>query len=273
MKEHDVILDFNGNRVEGTEQLTRMIRETPPGREVALGISRDGQPMQLKVTLGDRSKELASTRVYHNAPRIMIPAMPEPPEMPEVPDFNFNFVTNGTNTGALVDNLTPQLGDYFGVKGGAGVLVKSVEKGSAAETAGLKAGDVIVKAEGDKIENRSDWRRVVRARKSGKLAVTVVRDKREQPLTLTLPEPRHRDSSAMRGILVEPDDLDIDIDLDMAMDQVREIQPILEREIINVGPQIQREMLRVKPQIERQMKEMKKELERSLQNIKLEFET
>src|SRR5260221_1984966 len=114
MKEHDVILDFNGNRVEGTEQLTRMIRETPPGREVTLGISRDGQPMQLKVTLGDRSKELASTRIYHNAPRIMIPAMPEPPEMPEVPDFNFNFVTNGTNTGALVDNLTPQLGDYFG---------------------------------------------------------------------------------------------------------------------------------------------------------------
>src|SRR5256885_11551802 len=54
LKEHDVVLDFNGNRVEGQEQLVRMLHETPAGRQVKLGIVRDGQPMQVQVTLGDR---------------------------------------------------------------------------------------------------------------------------------------------------------------------------------------------------------------------------
>src|SRR5207253_6711360 len=56
LKEHDVILEFNGTRVEGEEQLRRLLRETPPGRQITLGISRDGQPMQIKATLGDRRK-------------------------------------------------------------------------------------------------------------------------------------------------------------------------------------------------------------------------
>src|SRR5271168_4024793 len=56
LKEHDVILEYNGQRVEGEEQLRRMIRETPPGRTVTLGVSREGQVIQLKATLGDHSK-------------------------------------------------------------------------------------------------------------------------------------------------------------------------------------------------------------------------
>ena len=56
LKEHDVILEFNGTRVEGEEELKRLIHETPAGRKVTLGISRDGQMMQLPVTLGERSK-------------------------------------------------------------------------------------------------------------------------------------------------------------------------------------------------------------------------
>src|SRR5438270_8292128 len=45
LREHDVILSFNGEPVESVEQLHRMIRETPAGRSLALGISRDGQAM------------------------------------------------------------------------------------------------------------------------------------------------------------------------------------------------------------------------------------
>ena len=43
LKEHDVILTLNGTDVQSVEQLRRMIRETPPGRVVTLGVSRDGQ--------------------------------------------------------------------------------------------------------------------------------------------------------------------------------------------------------------------------------------
>ncbi|HZU30984.1 MAG TPA: PDZ domain-containing protein [Candidatus Angelobacter sp.] len=56
LREHDVILDFNGTAVESEEQLRRMIREVPAGRTVTLGISRDGAPMKISVQLADHSK-------------------------------------------------------------------------------------------------------------------------------------------------------------------------------------------------------------------------
>jgi serine protease Do len=274
MKEHDVILDFNGNRVESTEQLTRMIRETPPGREVNLGISRDGQPMQIKVALGDRSKTWTTSGGYHIMPGMVMPVMPDMPEMPEMPDFqDFTIVTSGssTNAGALVDNLTPQLGDFFGVKGGAGVLVRSVEKGSAAESAGLKAGDVIVKVDTDRIENRSDWRRALRSRKTGKVALTVVRDKREQALTLTLPEPKLRERSHNGGIVIEAPDIDIDI---ANLDELENIGPVVEREMIRVQPQIELQLrqsgVQLKKTLELEMQNLQKELRESLKNIHVE---
>src|SRR5436190_19968709 len=73
IKEHDVILEFNGARVEGEEELKRLIHETPAGRKVTLGISRDGQSMQLPVTLGERSKATSSWSV---TPMIAPHAMP-----------------------------------------------------------------------------------------------------------------------------------------------------------------------------------------------------
>ena len=56
IKEHDVILTINGNKVESVEQLRRMIREVAPGREVSIGVSRNGQPMTLKAQLADRKR-------------------------------------------------------------------------------------------------------------------------------------------------------------------------------------------------------------------------
>src|SRR6478752_5200886 len=68
LKEHDVILDFNGTAVESEEQIRRLIREVPPGRTVTLGISRDGNPMKISVQLADHS-----TVVAQAAPRVIIP--------------------------------------------------------------------------------------------------------------------------------------------------------------------------------------------------------
>src|SRR6266567_2031975 len=60
LKEHDVILTMNGSPIESGAQLRRMIHETPPGRVVTLGLSRDGQPMSIKVQLADKHKEFAA---------------------------------------------------------------------------------------------------------------------------------------------------------------------------------------------------------------------
>lgn len=194
IKEHDVILAVNGTKIESEEELRRVIRETPAGRTVDILISRNGQQMTLKPTLAARN-EMVSVWV---APRVEVPAIhvephiaPMPPMPPmsfgesmDVPDVRVYY--NLRSVGALVENLTPQLRDFFGVKKDAGILVRSVERGSPAETAGLKAGDVIVRVGQDPVNDSGDWRRAMR-NQSGDVTVGIVRDKREQNVTVKLP--------------------------------------------------------------------------------------
>ncbi len=88
----------------------------------------------------------------------------------------------------MVENLTPQLGDFFGVKGGKGVLVRSVDKGSRGEKAGFRAGDVVIKVNNQPVYDTSDFTHALRSSSGGSAAVIVMREKKEQNLTLTLPE-------------------------------------------------------------------------------------
>lgn len=94
----------------------------------------------------------------------------------------------------MVENLTAQLGEFFGVKNGNGVLIRSVEKGSRAEKAGFRAGDVIVKVNDQPVHDSSDFTQALRSR-NGTVTVVVIRDKREQNINLTLPE--RKDSGEM----------------------------------------------------------------------------
>jgi predicted metalloprotease with PDZ domain len=191
LREHDVILDFNGTPVESEEQIRRLIREVPPGRTITLGISRDGTPMKINVQLADHG-----TVVAQAFPRVIVPT-PRPREFPRNSmDLPFQIQTYSSVLGVQTESLTRQLGEYFGVKDGEGVLVRSVEKNSAAEKAGLKAGDVIVKADNEKLTDRSDLSHILRNhRTGGKMTLVVMRDKHEQTLTVTLPDRGSRDSS------------------------------------------------------------------------------
>lgn len=193
LKEHDVILEFNGTRVEGVEHLRRLIHEIPPGRAITLGISRNGQPMTLKAQLADRAKAVAMARPAMRE-RIVVPPI-ELPEMPDLSVLASTTVLGYSRAGLVVENLTPQLGDFFGVKNGQGVLVRSVERGTPAEAAGLKAGDVIVRVEKDRIDDRGDWKLALRNYAGSKVTLGVVRDKREQSLSITLPGRKSSDAS------------------------------------------------------------------------------
>jgi serine protease Do len=200
LHEHDVIISLNGTAIESAAQLRRIIKETPPGRVVNIGISRDGQPQTIKVQLADRRKSMAWEP--------HMPTMPAIPAMPAMPDFDVPvsvvIVHSSFRSGLMVENLTPQLGDFFGVKDGKGVLVRSVEKGSLGEKAGFRAGDVVVKVNNQPVHDTSDFTHALRSGSSGTATVTVMREKREQTFTLTLPE--KKDS----GSLLEEsfDDLD-----------------------------------------------------------------
>ena len=182
---HDVIVSLNGTAVDSAAQLRRMIKETPPGRVVDLGISRDGQPLTIKVQLADRHKSMAWEPKGGEFKFDM-------PKIPAMPDFDLPIsvvvVHQSARSGLMVENITPQLGDFFGVKGGNGVLVRSVEKGSLGEKAGFRAGDVVVKVNNEPVHDTSDFTHALRSSSGGSAAVIVMREKKEQNLTLTLPQ-------------------------------------------------------------------------------------
>lgn len=180
LHEHDVIVTLNGTAIDSAAQLRRMIKETPAGRVVNLGISRDGQPLTIKVQLADRHKSMAWE------PKINF----QMPEIPAIPDFPISVVVvhQSARSGLMVENITPQLGDFFGVKDGNGVLVRAVEKGSSGEKCGFRAGDVVVKVNNQTVHDASDFTHALRSSSGGAVSVTIMRDKREQTLTLSIPE-------------------------------------------------------------------------------------
>jgi len=276
LKEHDVILEFNGTKVQGTEELRRLIHETPPGRSVQLLISRDGQPMNISLTLADKKEYFAQYPKKLEAHEM--PPIPPIPAVPAMPALDLNIRT-GSSYGLLVDNLTPQLGEYFGVKNGEGVLVKSVEEGTPGKAAGFKAGDVIVRVNNQKIADRGDWRSAIRANRASKLTVGIVRDRREQNLTISLPE-SSRNHSSLR-VLPALVDLDLDLDMDQLRAELAELRPELER-VRSLGleqgckavessrkviaanaDEIQRAVDRAMKELDREMKRWQKELEKA----------
>jgi len=132
LKSGDVVLEYNGQRVEGMEQFGRLVRETPAAREVKLLISRNGVSQTITATVQTRkSKSLSGA---------MIPAF----DMPEIhiPDVPQIFTTwRSPVLGVEAESLGPQLAAYFGVK--EGVLVRSVAKETAAEKAGIDRKSVV----------------------------------------------------------------------------------------------------------------------------------
>jgi len=251
LKEHDVILEFNGTKVEGVEHLRRMIHEIPPGRSVTLSVSRDGKPMVFKAELADKGQamRMSGTR------KIVIPR-------PVIPDFDFPAMdvmvqTSSSRSGAVVENLTPQLGDFFGARNGEGVLVRSVERGSAAEAAGLKAGDVIIRVENDRITDRGDWKSALRNHRRGKVSVGIIRDKKEQTISITMPEPK--DDSRYE---VSPFGFDESEDMDsnthvvahLNRDQVRQIREATRR----AQEQVKQEMKKQSEELKKHGEEMRK---------------
>src|SRR4029077_9037353 len=112
LKEHDVILTMNGTNVESGAQLRRMIHETPPGRIVSLGVSRDGQPMTIKVQLADKHSEFAMAHPKAKEFKFEMPTVPPMPDV-DIPSINMVVVTSSARSGLMVENITPQLGEFF----------------------------------------------------------------------------------------------------------------------------------------------------------------
>lgn len=202
VKEGDVVVEFDGERVRSASQLTRLIRETPARRTVKMVVLRDGKRVELKVT---PEAARAGSRTYQF--EIPVPEFREgplqPPSRPRVlpePPLNrwrFYFppsprtplLPGNPHLGIGVQELTPQLAEHFGTK--EGVLVSTVEDRSPASRAGLKAGDIITSVDGQKIAHTDDVSRALRGKRpADQVTIGIVRDRTPQTIKVTLGDER-----------------------------------------------------------------------------------
>lgn len=183
LKPGDVITELGGQRIEGTAQFRRLVHEIPAGRQVALTVWRDGRAQMLSATLEALRGSRRSGEHYSYSwpdgemriPMPAMPAMPPMPAMPAMPAFPGELFTPRTpRLGIDVEDLSGDLGKYFGAPDGEGVLVREVRAGSPAEKGGLKAGDVIIKIGGERVKTASDLRAGLRAKRESKTVDVVV---------------------------------------------------------------------------------------------------
>jgi membrane-associated protease RseP (regulator of RpoE activity) len=103
--------------------------------------------------------------------------------------FHMPLFGGSLNVGALVEPLTSQMAEHLGVP--SGLMIKQVAHKSEAAAAGLKAFDVILKVGSESIATMADWGRALRANRGRQVQVTVLRDKKQQMLTLRVDSKRH----------------------------------------------------------------------------------
>ncbi len=237
LREQDVILQMNGTAIEGQDQLRRMLRDTPAGHTVTLILSRAGQLLTVTTSLANRleverqaweQRWVVPVPTEDSAVSTAAPAQAAPASAgngkaegssgstPKGTGFFsaatatrsekaiIGALTPGSSyTGAMVETMGPQLAEFFGAAEG-GVLVHSVDANSPAATAGLRAGDVVLRANSVKMATSSDWMKVVRENRGKTVEVVVLRDKQEQTLKL-IPDSKKR-SSVQRPDWDDPSD-------------------------------------------------------------------
>jgi len=191
LKENDVVTEINGQRVEGAAQFRRMIREIPAGRSIQLTVWRGGRSQAVSATLGKSEERRRAMKMVAPTPGTFAFRMPEIPDVPSM-EWNGNMVFGGgqPRLGIDAEDLSGQLGAFFGAPEGEGILVRDVNSGSAAEKGGVKAGDVITSLNGERIRTVGELREKLSAKRDDKdrtVKLGVLRNKNEISLTVELP--------------------------------------------------------------------------------------
>lgn len=213
LKENDVIVSFNGRRVDSVRELQRLLQETPADRSVQIEVIRAGSRQTLATTLAKRSlqgfrmlgpgfdekftkqNEESMKRWEESLKRSEEALKQSQGKLEALPRHfgDFAFVNpgefaffGGTRLGISAESLTDQLAEFFGVQDSKGVLVASVEENSAAAKAGIKAGDVIVAVDNEKVDSVRTLVKALSGKTEGTIAVKLVRNRAEQTVTVTL---------------------------------------------------------------------------------------
>ncbi len=146
VKVGDVIIEFDGSKVEESKDLPIIVAQTPVGKGVKVKVVREGKELVLSVTIGELKEEevLAS-------------------------------VEKREKLGLTVQKVTPQIAESLGLDQAEGVVVTSVEPGSPGDEAGLRRGDVIIEVNRNRIRDLRDFRKEIAGIKKGKGLLLLVR--------------------------------------------------------------------------------------------------
>ena len=193
---NDVVLQLNGKAVGNSEQFSRMMREIPAGHKVSLLISRDGTQQTIGVQLADRKKmehDVWNKIDGGGEEFTSVPSMgmlsSGGADAPVSGGFHLPFFGSSLNVGALVEPLTAQMADYLGVS--SGLMVKQVARKSAADAAGFRAFDVILKVGPEAVNTVADWDRALRSNQGKPVQVTILRNKKQETITLYVDSKHH----------------------------------------------------------------------------------
>jgi len=193
LEEGDIVIEFDGEEVVDTELLAKMIRMRKPGETVTIKIERKGKSQDVRVKLGELTKEDIWTEFESKFPKLFAPSKekiaPWPPMLERRPDvFRFGF-EHRKFIGVRIQELSPELSEFFGIDKGTGILVSSVEKDGPADKAGLKVGDVIITADGTRMESGQDLVGLIQDKEAGdKITIELLRNKKKRTIEVEVEE-------------------------------------------------------------------------------------
>ncbi|MEE9442230.1 MAG: PDZ domain-containing protein [candidate division Zixibacteria bacterium] len=176
LRKRDIIVNFNGKNIDGSTPLRDFVLDTEAGDEVDVVYVRNGKEKTAVVKIGNRPKS--------SAPGESIIGYKGPG------NYAYSFISEPSGyIGVGIMDLNDQLGEYFGVEDGEGVLVTEVQDDSPAQVAGIKAGDVITGVDGEDVNSTDELREIIGAMEEGDRAeISYLRDKRERTVTVEIAE-------------------------------------------------------------------------------------
>ena len=202
LQPHDVIIRLNGQNVTGADCLRKMIHDAGVGAGVSLTVYRGGRQITVNAQLayrGEVEKEAVARMVEADPPASEDTpvvndfgegdpvAVPAPDKASKSRLFLAQVLHTTPFTGLVLEAMEPQLAGFFGAPVGVGMLVETVAPNSPAAAAGLRAGDVILKADSVDVKSNGVWVRELHETRGRGIVLVVLRDKQEMRILL-IPE-------------------------------------------------------------------------------------
>ena len=137
LKNGDVIRQYNGQAVADAGQLIALVTDSKPGTVATLDILRNGNPLNVKVTLGERPSALG-----------VHAGLGKPP-------------AQGPLGGISVQYITPEMREQLGLPSGTqGVVISNLDPASPAAQSGIRPGDVIESISRQPVHSVADFERL-----------------------------------------------------------------------------------------------------------------